>query len=94
MPAVTLHSRPGQRVFSSSTFKGFPTDVAAVGAALLVLAGLVAKEGAFLGEALLTHVAGEGALARVSPVVFVQAGWSWILVENTEGQPNVAESKR
>lgn len=75
------------------TFESFPTDVAAVGTALLVLAGLVAKEGAFLSEALLAHVAGEGTLTCVSPIVFVQAGWSWILAEKTVSQPNLADPK-
>ena len=43
----------------------------AVRTALLVLAGLVPDEGAFLCEALLTNITAERALAGVSPVVFV-----------------------
>ena len=53
------------------TFEGFATDVAAVGSALLVLAGLVADEGAFLSEALITNITAERTLAGVCPVVFI-----------------------
>lgn len=53
------------------TFEGLATNVTAVGAALLVFAGLVADEGAFLREALLTNITAEGALAGVCAVVFV-----------------------
>lgn len=53
------------------TFEGFVTYVAAVGAALLVLAGFVAQEGAFLREALLANVTAERTLPSVRPVVFI-----------------------
>ena len=53
------------------TFEGFATYVTAVGTTFLVLAGLVADEGAFLREALLADIAAEGTLAGVRPVVFV-----------------------
>lgn len=53
------------------TFEGFAADVAAVGAALLVLAGLVADEGAFLREALIANITAERTLAGVCPVVFI-----------------------
>lgn len=56
-------------------FEGFAADVtAADGTAVLVLAGLVAEESAFLCEALLTDVTAKRTLASVSPVVFIQTG--------------------
>lgn len=56
------------------TFEGFAADVAAVGPALLVPAGLVAHQCAFFSETLLADVAGERTFAGVSPAVFVQTG--------------------
>lgn len=53
------------------TFEGFATYGTAVWTALLVLAGLVTDEGAFLREALLAHVAAKRTLAGVCPVVFI-----------------------
>lgn len=55
-------------------FESFTADVTAVGAAFLVLAGLVSEKSAFLCEALLTDITAEGPLAGVSPVVFIQTG--------------------
>lgn len=57
------------------TFEGFAADMTAVRTAFLVLAGFVADEGAFLGEALLANIAAERTLAGVCPVVFVQTRW-------------------
>lgn len=57
------------------TFEHFVTDVTAVGLALLVLAGLVSKEGTLLCETLLADVTAVGTLARVRPAVPVQTGW-------------------
>lgn len=53
------------------TFEGFATYVTTVGTALFVLAGLVADEGAFLREALLTNIAAKRTLTSVCPVVFI-----------------------
>lgn len=58
-------------IMSNQTFEGFATYVATVGPAFLVLAGLVANEGAFLCEALLANIAAKRTLASVCPVVFV-----------------------
>lgn len=55
----------------SVTFEGFATDVTTVGTTLFVLAGLVADEGAFFCESLLTDITAEGTLASVRPVVFI-----------------------
>lgn len=57
------------------TFKGFAADMTAVRAAFLMLAGFVADEGAFLGEALLANIAAKRTLTGVRPVVFVQTRW-------------------
>lgn len=57
------------------TFEGLAADVAAVGAAVLMLAGLVAEKSSLLCEALLTDFTAEGTLTSVCPVVFVQTGW-------------------
>lgn len=56
------------------TFEGFAADVAAVGGAFLVPAGLVAHQRTFLRETLLANVAGEGTLAGVGAAVLVQTG--------------------
>lgn len=56
-------------------FECFVTDVTAVGSALLVLAGLVSKEGTLLCETLLADVTAVGTLACVRPVVPIQSGW-------------------
>lgn len=79
------HKEPCVESISYQTFEGFPTYVATVWPALLVLAGFVADESALLGEALLAHVAAVGTLAGVCPVVFVQTRWSHIdeLVKDT-----------
>lgn len=53
-------------------FECFVTDVTAVRSALLVLAGLVAEQSAFLGEALLADVTAVGSLAGVCAVVLIQ----------------------
>lgn len=60
---------------SIATFEGFATYVTAVRAAFLVLAGLVADEGAFFCEALLANITAERTLTSVCPVVFIQTGW-------------------
>lgn len=49
--------------------------MATVWTTLLVLAGLVAHEGALFCEALLANVTHKGSLAGVCPVVFVETGW-------------------
>lgn len=56
-------------------FEGFATYVTTVGAALLVFAALVADEGAFLCEALLTNITAKRTLTSVCPVVFIETGW-------------------
>lgn len=78
------------------TFEGFPTNVARVRPALLVLAGSVADESALLSEALLAHVAAVGPLAGVSPVVFVQTRWGPVdeLVRDTRTPTFHTPSKR
>lgn len=53
------------------TFEGFATYMTTVRTAFLMLAGLVADEGAFLCEALLTNITAERTLTCVRPVVFI-----------------------
>ena len=76
---IFLHQHFAHKLGATSelrlTFESFATDVTAVGAALPVLAGLVAEKGALLREALLTDVTAEGTLARVRPLVLIQTGW-------------------
>lgn len=58
----------------AGTFEGLATDLAEVGAALLVAAGHVPQQRPLLSETLLAELAAEGPLAGVRAVVLVQAG--------------------
>lgn len=74
MSSGSRRDKRGDEDGTVGTFEGLAADVAAVGAALLVPAGLVAHQRAFLSETPLADVAGERTLAGVSPAVFVQTG--------------------
>lgn len=57
------------------TFECFVTHVTAVRSALLMLAGLVAEQSAFLGEAPIADVTAVGSLTGVCTVVLIQTRW-------------------